>query len=330
VNIFVTGATGYVGKNLSMKLAREGYIVHALYRDIAKTKGLEHDNIKLFHGDILDKKSLFNGMKDCTMVFHTAAFTSVWTRKPSTIETLNVNGTVNILETALELSVEKVVYTSTAGVFGPSGEIMTDENAPYPPDFFTHYERTKAQIEQTIVPEFIHKGVQVVIVNPTRIYGPGLLNDANSVSKIIKRHLEGKIGLVPSDGKSIGNYVFVDDVVEGQILAMKKGKPGERYILAGENIAFIDLMKLIARESGQKSRFIKIPVFVMLFFSWIFLISAEITGIKPMITPGLVKKFLPDWRVSSEKANKELEYNPVDLENGIKKTIEWLKKEYQI
>jgi nucleoside-diphosphate-sugar epimerase len=330
MNIFVTGSTGYIGKKLSMKLAREGFIVHALYRDITKTKGLEHENIKLYRGDILDKDSLLNGMKNCTGVFHTAAFTSIWTRNPSTIETLNVNGTVNVLKTALELSVEKFVYTSTAGVFGPSGRLMTDEKSPFPSSFFTHYEKTKAHIEQIIIPEFLNKGLNVVIVNPTRVYGPGPLNDANSVSKIIKRHLEGKIGLVPSDGKSIGNYVYVDDVVEGQILAMKKGKTGARYILGGENIAFIDLMKLIATESGQKSRLVKIPVFIMSFLSWIFLISAEISGIKPMITQGLIKKFLPDWRVSSEKAKKELEYNPVNLEYGIKKTIEWLTKEYQM
>lgn len=330
MNIFVTGATGYIGKNLSLRLAREGFKVHAFYRDIAGTKGLEHENIKLFCGDILDKNSLLNGMKDCTRVFHNAAFTSVWTRKSSTIETLNVIGTINVLEAALELSADKVVYTSTAGVYGPSGKIMTDENKPYPPSFFTHYEKTKAQIEQIVVPDFINKGLNVVIVNPTRVYGPGPLNDSNSVSKIIKRQLEGKIVLVPSDGRSIGNYVYVDDVAGGQVLAMKNGKPGERYILGGENIAFIDLMRLITRESGQKSRLVKIPVFIMSFLSWIFLVFAEITGIKPMITPGLVRKFLPDWRVSSEKAKKELEYNPVNLEFGIKKTIEWLRKEYQL
>lgn len=330
MNIFVTGATGYIGKNLSLRLAREGFIVHALYRDINKTKGLEHENIKLFHGDILDKGSLLIGMKNCTTVFHTAAFASVWTRKLSTIEKINVNGTINVFETALEVSAEKVVYTSTAGVFGPSGKIITDENRPYPVSFFTHYEKTKAQIEQSIVPEFMNKGLNVVIVNPTRVYGPGPLNDSNSVSKIIKKQLEGKIGLVPSNGKSIGNYVYVDDVVEGLVLAMKKGEKGERYILGGENIAFIDLMRLIASESGKKSRLVKIPVFVMLFLSWILLIFAEITGIKPMITPGLVKKFLPDWRVSSEKAKKELDYYPVNLEYGINKTIIWLKKEYHM
>jgi len=330
MNIFVTGATGYIGKNLSLRLAREGHIVHALYRDINKTKGLEHKNIKLLHGDILDKNSLLIGMKECTRIFHTAAFTSVWTRKPSTIKSLNVEGTINVFETALEISAEKVVYTSTAGVFGPSGKIMTEENMPYPSSFYTHYEKTKAYIEQTVVREFIDKGLNVTVVNPTRVYGPGPLNDANSVSKIIKRHLEGKIGLVPSDGKSIGNYVYVDDVVKGLVLAMKMGKKGERYILGGENIAFIDLMQLIARESGKKSRLIKIPVFVMFCLSWILLIFAEITGIKPMITPGLVKKFLPHWRVSSEKAKKELDYNPVNLEFGINKTIEWLKKEYDL
>jgi farnesol dehydrogenase len=156
------------------------------------------------------------------------------------------------------------------------------------------------------------------------------LNDANSVSKIIKNHLEDKIGLVPSDGKSIGNYTYIDDAAEGHILAMKKGKTGERYILGGDNIAFIDLMRLVARVSGQKSRLIRIPVFVMFLIAWILVITAKITGIKPMIIPGLVKKFIPDWRVSSEKAKKELGYNPVGIEHGIKKTIEWLRKEYHL
>ena len=327
MNIFVTGATGFVGKNLSIRLAIEGHSVHALYRDIKKTKGLEHENIKLFQGDILDKKSLVNGMKDCTMVFHTAAFTSVWAKKPSTIETLNFNGTSNVLETAIELSINRIVYTSTAGIFGPSGDSITDETKPYPLTFFTRYEETKAKIEQIIIPQFLKMGLNVIIVNPTRVYGPGPLNNANSVSKIIKKHLENKIGLVPSDGKSIGNYTYIDDVVDGHILAMKKGKTGERYILGGDNIAFIDLMRLVARESGQKSRLIRIPVFVMFLTAWIFLITAKITGIKPMIIPGLVKKFLPDWKVSSEKAKKELGYNPVGIEQGIKKTIDWLRKE---
>jgi farnesol dehydrogenase len=269
-------------------------------------------------------------MKNCQIVFHTAAFVSVWARKLSTIEALNVNGTVNVFETALELSVEKVIYTSTAGVFGPSGKIMTDESQSYPSSYFTYYEKTKAYIEQTIAPEYIKRGLNILTVNPTRVYGPGPLTDANSVSKIVKRHLEGKIGLIPSDGKSIGNYAYVDDVAEGHILAMKNGRTGERYILGGENKSFIDLMELIARESGQKSRYIKIPVFLMLLLSWLFVFSAKISGIKPLIIPGLVKKFMPDWKVSSEKAIKELGYDPVDLNEGIKRTIEWLRKSYKL
>lgn len=330
MNIFITGATGYVGKKLSLRLAQEGYKIHALYRDIFKTKDLEHENIKLFPGDILDKNSLLAGMKDCQIIFHTAAFVSVWARKLSTIEAVNINGTVNVLETALKLSAEKIVYTSTAGVFGPSGSNATDENRPYPSSYFTHYEKTKAHIEQTIIPEYINKGLNIVTVNPTRIYGPGPLTDANSLSRIIKRQLEGKISLVPSDGKSIGNYVYIDDVVEGHVLAMKNGKTGERYILGGENIAYIDLMRMIARESGLAFRYIEIPVFAMVFLSRIFLITANIIGIKPLITPGLVKKFIPDWKVSSEKAKKELRYNPMELNEGIKRTIEWLKKSYNM
>jgi nucleoside-diphosphate-sugar epimerase len=330
MNIFVTGATGFVGRIISMKLAGEGHTVHALYRDLNKTRGLEHPNIKLFKGDILAKESLYTGMKGCDIVFHTAAFVSVWTKDPSTIESLNVNGTVNVFETALDLSVKKIIYTSTAGVFGPSGDKITDETQPYPSTFFNRYEETKAQIEQTIIPRFIASGLEIVTLNPTRIYGPGPLTDANSLSKIFKLHLEGKIGLLPSDGKSIGNYAFVDDVAQGHILAMKNGKPGERYILGGENIAYIDLIKMVARISGKNAKLIRIPVFMMFLVARISVFIACLTGKKPLITTGFIKKFLRDWKVSSEKAKKELGYNPVSIEQGIKYTIDWLKKEHNL
>jgi len=330
MNIFVTGATGFVGQKLSLKLAKEGHIVHALYRDINKTKVLADENIKLFKGDILDRESLLEGMKNCKIVFHTAAYISVWTKDPSITESVNLKGTENVFETALQLFVEKVIYTSTAGVFGPSREKITDETQPYPSTFFNKYEEIKAEIEQTVIPRFISKGLKIVIVNPTRIYGPGPLTDANSLLKIIKLQLEGKVCMIPSDGKSIGNYTYVDDVVDGHILALKNGKSGERYLLGGENIAYIDLINLIDRVSGKKSRKIRIPVAVMLVFSWISIMIARLTGIKPLITPGFVKKFLPDWRVSSEKAKKELKYNPVSIEQGIKNSIYWLKQEYHL
>jgi len=330
MNIFVTGATGFVGRIISLKLAGEGHTVHALYRDINKTRDLEHQNIKLFKGDILIKESLYAGMNGCNIVFHTAAFVSVWTKDPSTIESLNVNGTLNVFETALDLSVKKIIYTSTAGVFGPSGDTITDEIRPYPSTFFNRYEETKARIEQTIIPRFIASGLEIVTINPTRIYGPGPLTDANSLSKIFKLHLEGKIGLLPSDGKSIGNYVFVDDVAQGHILAMNNGKSGERYILGGENIAYIDLIRVVSKLSGKESRLIRIPVFIMFLVAHISVLIANLTGKKPLITPGFVKKFLRDWRVSSEKAKTELGYNPVSIEVGIRDTINWLKNEYNL
>jgi farnesol dehydrogenase len=330
MNIFITGATGFVGRKISLKLASEGHVVHALYRDIKKTQGLEHQNIKFFKGDILLKESLYFGMKDCDVVFHTAAFVSVWTKDPSTIESLNINGTVNVFEVAVDLAVKKIIYTSTAGVFGPSGNGTTNETQSYPSTFFNRYEETKAQIEQTIIPRFMALGLEIVILNPTRIYGPGPLSDANSIAKIFKLHLEGKLGLVPSNGKSIGNYTYVDDVAKGHILAMKKGKSGERYILGGENIAYIDLIKMVARISGKKARLIRIPVFIMYLFAWISVSLASLTGRNPLITTGFVKKFLRDWKVSSDKAKKELGYNPVSIEEGIRYTIDWLKKEYNL
>ena len=330
MNIFITGATGFVGQKLSLKLANEGHTVHALYRDFKKTESLRHKNIKIFQGDILDEKSLYAGMCDCSIVFHTAAFVSVWTKDPSIIDSSNINGTENVLTSALKLGVKKIVYTSTAGVFGPSIDKITDETQPYPSLFFNRYEESKAEIEQKIIPRFLESGLNIVVVNPTRIYGPGPLTDSNSLLKIIKYQLKKKICFIPSDGKSIGNYAYIDDIIDGHILAMKKARSGERYILGGENITYIDLIKLVDSESGKKSMIVRIPSAAMFTISWISLIITKITGIKPIITPGFIRKCLADWKVSSDKAKNELGYNPVSIEEGIRNTISWLKKEYLV
>ena len=120
--VLVTGATGFVGKQLALRLAGSGHNVHAMYRSEAKIGGLEHENIKLFKGTLTDLTSIDNAMEGCDQVYHLAAFAAVWTREPEKIYEQNVKGTVNILESALKFGVKRVVHTSTAGVFGPSGD----------------------------------------------------------------------------------------------------------------------------------------------------------------------------------------------------------------
>ena len=212
MNILITGATGFIGTNLALKLANQDHTVHALYRSKEKAKRIEHKNIKLFKGDITDVESLKIAMQGCEQVYHIAAFTEVWAKDNQFIYNLNVTATENVLKLALELGIKKLAFTSTAGVFGPSLNGQITENSERSMDYFLEYERTK-DIAEEKVKEYVKKGLNAVIVNPTRVYGPGLLSKSNSVTIMIKGFSEGKWRVIPGNGKSICNYVFNNNIL---------------------------------------------------------------------------------------------------------------------
>ena len=322
--VLVTGATGFVGKQLALSLVGSGHIVHAMYRSEAKIGELEHPNIRLFKGTLTDLASIDSAMKGCDQVYHLAAFAAVWTRKPEEIYEQNVQGTANILESALKHGVKRVVHTSTAGVFGPSGEKPNSEDNPIAETHFVHYDRSKAKAEQTIN-TYVRDGMDVLIVNPTRIYGPGKLGDSNGVTRMIRDYIKGKWHIIPGNGQSVGNYVYIDDVVDGHILAMEKGRTGERYLLGGSDLSFNEFFNILKEVTGSHYFLIKIPLFIGISIAAIMLTIAKLTGRMPLITPGLLKRYSHNWAVSSEKARSELGYDPVDFREGLRRTVEWLQ-----
>lgn len=327
MNVFLTGATGYIGTRLALSLADMGYRVHALYRSEEKAKSLKnHSNIVLFKGDILDAKSLELAMLGCRQVFHVAACAKAWEKDPSTFYRLNVEGTLNVLNVAQKLNIEKIVFTSTAGIFGPSEDgSFTDETSGIS-GFFTDYEKSKKTAED-IIRQRAGEGQHIVIVNPTRVYGPGLLSESNGVTRMVKLYLEGKWHFIPGNGKSIGNYVFVDDVVQGHILAMENGRIGENYILGGENINYLDFFDRIRDISGDRFFLFNVGLKFMMLVSSCMKFMAEKFSIPPAITPELVKKFTCNWNVSSDKAMTELGYSIIPLDEGLRRTINWLKSQ---
>jgi len=323
-NVLVTGATGFVGKQLALRLAESGHKVHAMYRSEAKIGKLEHPNIRLFKGTLTDLASIDNAMKGCDRVYHLAAFAAVWTRKPDEIYEQNVQGTTNILESALKHGVKRVVHTSTAGVFGPSDEKPNSEGNPIAEIHFIHYDRSKVLAEKQ-VETYVRDGMDVIIVNPTRVYGPGKLGDSNGVTRMIRDYIKGKWHIIPGNGQSVGNYVYIDDVVDGHILAMEKGRTGERYLLGGSDLSFNEFFNILKEVTGSHFFLIKIPLFIGISIAAIMLTIAKLTGRMPLITPGLLKRYSHHWAVSSEKARSELGYDPVDFREGLRRTVEWLQ-----
>ena len=329
MKVFVSGATGFIGSRLVEKLTGDGVTVHALYRSESKSGLIKKPGVVLFKGDILDKQSVLAAMKGCDQAYHVAAFAGVWARDPSLIFRLNVEGSMNVIGAAAEHGIERIVITSTAGVLGPAEEEAVHESSPPPSSFFTAYEESKFLLEQALS-QRSEKSPEVVIVNPTRVYGPGLMSESNGVTRMIGRYVAGNWRLIPGNGNSSGNYVFVEDVVEGHLLAMSKGAAGERYVLGGENITYNQLFSIVRQISGKKFRLVHIPLWLMLTVAGLMKLITRITGIPPMILPGLVRKFNHNWIVSSDKAIRELQYHPLDARAGIEKTLDWLTQSDEV
>lgn len=324
MKVFVSGATGFIGIQLVKRLAAAGHGVHALYRSESKADLIRLPGVRLFKGDILEKESLDLALADCEEAYHTAAFAGVWSKERDLVYRLNVDGALNVIECAGKKGVRRVVLTSTAGILGPSTGEAVHEDSPDPDSFFTDYEASKFKLEQ----QFLGRTTgspEVVIVNPTRVYGPGYLSESNGVTRMIKQYMEGRWRFIPGNGRSSGNYVHVEDVVSGHLLAMEKGHPGERYILGGENISYVQLFEFVREASGVTKTLYKVPLLVLLSAAGIMLLISKISGRAPLIVPNLVRKFNHNWIVSSGKAIRELGYDPMDARRGIRQTVEWIK-----
>jgi nucleoside-diphosphate-sugar epimerase len=324
---FMTGITGFIGSNLARQLATDGHSVNAIIRNTLAPEFENHPNIHLFKGDLQDTAVLRKAMEDCEVVFHLAAFAKPWSKDPEEPHRINVEGTINVFEAALANGVKKVVFTSSAATMSPSeGRLASDESTPRRMPFFNAYEVTKAKAEQ-IAKDYCGKGLHVVIVNPSRVYGPGPLNPSNSVTRMIVGYYKGTWRIIPGNGTKIGNYVFIDDVVHGHLLAAQKGKAGERYILGGQNITFEELFRIIGKVTGKYHRMLHLPLVVMTVAAKFLEFQNLLTGIPPAITADFVKKYLVHWSLSSDKAITELGYRFTPFEEGVSKTLEWLRSE---
>lgn len=334
---FVTGATGFIGTRLVQALTDRGHTVRALTRranpepppgfDWPQGGPLRRKQVQLVRGDVTDRDSLARAMAGSTHVFHLAAYAKNWAPDPETYFNLNVRAMQSVFDMAGELGVQRVVWTSTQLTLGPTrrGEAATEDTPRGTNRYFTKYEQTKTIAEREAL-RYAEDGFPVVIVNPSRVYGPGHLTEGNSLSLLIDQYDRGKVPILLNRGVNVGNYVLVDDVVEGHILAMEKGRVGQRYLLGGENASLRQFFRLIDEVSGK--RHFQVPIFRpgALAFAWFQRKRADWFGVYPQITPGWVRTFLADWACSSEKAQRELGYRPTPLAEGLRVTYEWLER----
>jgi farnesol dehydrogenase len=322
----VTGSTGFIGTLLAADLARRGRAVRALVRQRGDRRGLEDPRIELALGDVLEPDSLRRATEGCAEVFHLAGYARNWAKDPDTFRRVNVQGTRNVLEAARRAGARRAVVASSALTFGPTPPgVVADEDARrwLPP--LTEYEASKLEMESAVA-EASGDGPEVVLVNPTRVYGPGKLTEGNSVSRLVDLYCRGRMPFLLAAGRAVGNYAYVDDVVGGLAAAMERGRPGERYILGGENASLRRFLDLVDEASGRRHRRIPLPAAPARLFARIERLRARRLGSYPLVAPGWVETFLRDAAFSSAKAERELGYRITPLSEGLRRTWEWIER----
>jgi nucleoside-diphosphate-sugar epimerase len=325
MNIFMTGASGFIGSKLAQRLAEEKHRLTILLRHPSKAEEFASAGMKIVFGDLSDRKKLKVGMRNCEWVFHLAAYTKPVSEDPELPYLINVTGTRNVLEAAKEQSVRKVIITSTAGTLGYSRDgLPVDETVKNTPEYRTEYEKTKASSENYAL-DFSSERLDVVVVNPTRVYGPGKLTVSNSLTKIIKLYGKGLWRIMPGDGEAFGNYVFIDDVVSGHILAAMHGRGGERYILGGENIRYREFFNILGDLYHRKRKLFTVNEPALKRMAKIAGLYSKLTKTSAVISNEWIAKYLRDWIVSSKKAETFLNYKITPFIEGAEKTILWLR-----
>ena len=224
VNVLVTGATGYVGQRLAFRLAESGVTVHALCRSEEKATALAHEHIRIFSATLPTAPRSTAPPPGAGRPITPRRWSASGPRIPGTTPASMSAAPSTSSMPPSAAGVERVVITSTAGVFGPSEGGLVDEATPRRIPFFNEYESSKAAMHAA-VRERVAAGADAVIVCPTRVYGPGPMVEGNAATRMIERYIAGRWRALPGDGNRSGNYVFIDDVVDGHLAAMDE-RPG--------------------------------------------------------------------------------------------------------
>lgn len=322
MKVLVTGATGLVGNALVRRLVERGDTVRALVRDVERAARVLPAGVEMVRGDITAPESLPEAMRDRELVFHAAGMPEQWQRDESIFDRVNRQGTVNVLEAAMAAGVGRVVYTSTMDVFAaPRGGTLVEtrlDSAPKP----TAYERSKQAAERE-AEDIRQRGLDVVYVNPSAVYGPSPVHV--SLNGFFIQLLSGKLPATPPGGMSV---VYVDGVTDAHLAAAERGRSGERYLVSDTHASNEELVRAILHAAGRPERVPPtVPAPLLKLVAAASAPLARAFGFTPLIAPGQLSFVLWDVRVDSTKAQRELGFRPTSLEEGVARTVAFLREQ---
>lgn len=321
MKVFVTGATGFVGSHVAQQLAEQGADLRLLVRSNSRRENISGLAADLFAGDLTNPESLRKGMDGCEFVFHVAADYRLWTKDPGPMYAANVEGTESVIKAAHEAGVRRVIYTSSVATMGfRTTAVSVDEQTPVSEaEMIGHYKRSKFLAEQRAV-ALARSGAPVIIVNPSTPIGEQDIKPTPT-GRIVVDFLKKKFPAYVDTGLNLAD---VRDIARGHLLAMERGRNGERYILGGENMTLKQILDTLGEITGLPSPTVKVPHFVALTAAVVdTAFNGYLRGQEPRATVDSVRMGRKMMWVSSEKAERELGYTHGSARDALRRSCEW-------
>jgi dihydroflavonol-4-reductase len=320
--VLLTGGSGFVGSAIARALLGGGYRVRALVRPSSPRNNLAGLDLELVDGDMCDPAAVTRALRGARHVVHAAADYRLWTRDPAALVRTNVEGTRTVMEAALAEGVERVVYTSSVATLRPrhDGSSSDEADALEEAGAIGAYKRSKVAAER-VVEAIAGRGLAVVIVNPSTPIGPRDIKPTPTGRVIV----EAARGRMPAFVDTGMNLVHVDDVAAGHVAALVRGKPGERYILGGDNVALRDMLGEIAALCGRRPPRLGLPRAPLYPLATAAEAIAAVTGREPLLTRDGLRMSRHRMFFTSEKAMRELGYRPRPHAEGLRDAVDWFR-----
>lgn len=322
MKVLVTGATGFIGSQLTAELVRRGYQVRALHRPSSKTMILDGLPVEHVYGDILQPESVKRAVEGCDWVFHVAALASYWRAQREQVYAVNVQGTRIVMDACLQTGVRRVVYTSSVAAIGiPRDGRPADEAQPF--DAFSAtfaYADSKHRGEE-VVRKAVAAGLDAVIVNPAAVIGPG---DHNLITgSIIVEYARRPLPFVTPGGLCVAD---VQAVVEGHILAAQHGRTGERYILGGENLSHQAIARVVTEVAGRQPPRWTLPRWALGPAAVAADTFNRILPLPPVVSGEQIRLAAFNAFYDSSKAVRELGYPLLPFRPAVEKAYAWYRQ----
>lgn len=325
MKVFITGGTGFIGRHLMRRMAQTGHTIYCLARKTSDTKELRALGAHIIMGDVNDKASLNQGMRGCDWVFNLANVYSWWEPDKTIYRKVNVEGTRNVMECALEAGVSKVVHVSTIGIWGKPNESPITEETQAAPIRFSDYTQTKYEGDQLAWQLYRDKGLPLVVVYPCAVMGSG---DPKLSGETIRRLIKHRMPATVFD-KTVVTYVHVNDVAEAILKAAEKANNlGEKYIVGNARLSFDEYYALIRDVSGVAPPKLHMPDPLVMFTARVLTWLADKIKRPPLwgMSIDAMRVLKDGFDADGSKAERELGITYTPIRKAIEEEVAWYRQ----